>query len=68
MLLSNLYTHSNICQESILTCRSGPASVEPISVPGRMKKTAEEYPNEPAMKIRDVKTGQEVSILYFPNN
>ena len=40
---------------------SGAGSIEPISVPSRMKKTATDHPELPALKTRDPKTGQEVS-------
>lgn len=38
---------------------SGAGSDVPISVPSRMKQTATENPELPALKTRDVKTGQE---------
>lgn len=38
---------------------SGTGSDVPISVPSRMKQTATENPELPALKTRDVKTGQE---------
>jgi len=38
---------------------SGAGSIEPISVPSRMKKTATDHPELPALKTRDPKTGQE---------
>jgi len=38
---------------------SGPGSEVPVSVPSLMKQTATKHPELPAMKTRDVKTGQE---------
>ena len=48
-----------------LTFSSSFASEEPISIPTLVKNNAKEVPNDPAMKTKDPKTGEEVRVRFF---